>query len=202
MGRKGLLLLLLLASCARYGVESPRLPNRKEPEVVVRQNYLTVYRRLKRHLERRKIPFKVHWNNAKALVDLEMTWMKDQSVSHFYIQRGQRTPHLAHWKGVWRIQQITSRKARVRLETMELIFLGPTTSAPPHHLIDGQWVEIDDKNWRSRLELRRFWLGNYSTRTLPRSLAQLESPTVEFPPLIQDDFRDLTLQNQPRPAAF
>ena len=77
MGRKGLLLLLLLASCARYGVESPRLPNRKEPEVVVRQNYLTVYRRLKRHLERRKIPFKVHWNNAKALVDLCLLYTSD-----------------------------------------------------------------------------------------------------------------------------
>lgn len=134
--------------------------------------------------------------------DFELDWVRDSSLEYFYILSGTRTPHLSHWKAVWRVSEDGPRRSKLRVEIMELIYMGPRDEAGAEPSLNGQWVAAPDSRLRNWIELRRFFTETYPGKPLPRELALIQVPSISGAPLSLQEFRPVKLHRSARPSPF
>jgi len=197
-----ILIFSVTAACTRYGVhnDSARqypvseitLPSSREELAGQIQNFLKS-RGFKPHVER---------HQTASVTDLELDWVRESSLEYFYILSGSRTPHLSHWKAVWRITDEGPRKTNIRIEIMELLYMGPQDEAGPTPSLNGQWVEAPDSHLRGWIELRRFFTETFPRQSLPKELTLIQVPSLEMPPLSLQEYRPLKSHQSSRPSPF
>ncbi len=191
-----------LTSCARYGVKNDSARQYPTAQIVVSQSREEAVQTLQSFLRKRGFRPRIERLRLPDTTDLELDWVRDSSLEYFYILSGKRTPHLSHWKAVWRVTQLGPRRSRLQVETMELLYLGPQDSAGPTPTLDGQWVEAPDTHLRGWLELRRYFVETFPRQTLPPELASIAIPSLQSPPLSLQDFRPVKRHRSARPSSF
>jgi len=191
-----------LSSCAKYAIKNDELSASYVKSVTFPLHFNQTRSAILDLLSQRGQKFKEHIKRNGSSIDIEMEWIRDSSLSYFYLQRGQRVPHLVHWKGVWKIYKVTNFQTNVGLDMMELAYLGPQEKAPAAPRIDGQWAESKDNNLRAALEIRRLWTSTIPHQDLPPALGQIQVPDLNFPPLSLKEHREAKIHRASRPTAF
>lgn len=195
-------IISLVPSCARYGMRNDESRQYSKAQITLHSPVGFVEEKLRRFLSERGLLPKMHRSYSGSQVDVECSWIRDTSLDLFYIIAGTRKPHLVHWKAVWRLEPQDARHTRVSLKIMELLYMGAQEDAGATPALNGQWVEAPETHLRDWLELRRFYVETYPSKSLPNEMAILKVPSLDFPPLWLQDTKHPDSQRTPRPFSF
>jgi hypothetical protein len=176
------LILLWLGACSRYGILIDGSQQKPARGFVIDRNFAQVSKDLSAWLRKRGVLLATHDAAATNSVFFEQDWVRDSSLRYYYLDFDTRVRHLTHWKGVWRLRAQGPGRTELRMDLLELVFLGPANEAGRLHRMDGQWFESPRDNVRVALEMRRFWQAHYPNLRLPDGLAQIEVPRLTGPP--------------------
>lgn len=204
--RELLVTLLVTTGCTKYGVPlpppepEPAVPAQvtltQSPELVekVLRGYLALRGRLESETERRSLP------NGRTEIRFTQPWIRDTSLLYYSLEFDRRARHAVAWKGEWRLSGMPGGSSTLRLDILEVLYLGPARLAGGEPRLNSSWFETDADALRPGLELRRF-LNDFFPNDVPKYLAVLSVPSLAGPPKGKDL---LTPAWQPlkRPRAF
>lgn len=181
--------LFLCGACSKYGIRlSDGEMNERRPIPAVIEIDLplpTVTASLKNYLVSRNRFASVYSppENPESEVRLQQPWVRDTSLRYYTLEFDTRRRHTVDWKALWTLKRLDAHRTEIRLDIVEVLFMGPPLEAGPGPLLNGQWFETERDSLRARLELRRFWNQKFPGRPLPATLGQIAVPSIEASPL-------------------
>jgi len=192
----------MASACTRYGVHNDSVRQLPPAQITLNASREEIAELLMPFLRKRGYAPKMTRLRIGGSTDFELDWVRDSSLEYFYILSGTRLPHLVHWKAVWRVSELGPQRSTLRVETMELVYMGPREEAGPAPLLDGQWFEAPVSHLRGWIEVRRFFTETFPRLALPRELSLIQTPQLNSPPLSLRDYRPVKLHQSSRSSSF
>jgi hypothetical protein len=173
-----------LASCSRYGVPISEDPPASPIVLHVPENFETTRRRVYQYLKSRdRVESVFTPTDVPGEIRLNQPWVRDTSLRYMELEYDARQRHIVEWKGQWILKSVSESITEVRLNILELLFLGPAREASPRPTPNADWFETGADGLRAALELRRFWAETYPALPLPKALANVQVPALDGPPV-------------------
>ncbi len=188
-GIRALLSVILMtqcASCTKYGLLIPEeAPDPlQKPSIQVSEAFPVVTEKIRQYLkEREKLESIFVPASSGEEIRFTQPWVRDSSLRYYVLEFDRRERHVVEWKAQWIISSRGPLLTEIRLEVLEVMFMGPPRRAGPGPTLNNQWFELEQDPLRANLELRRFWKQSYPNSALPSTLANIKVPSLKAEPL-------------------
>lgn len=180
-------------ACSKYGLlipEEATVNHLQQPVIQIADTFPNVTTKLRQYLQKRERLESVFTPPPPVTEELRYNqpWIRDTSLQYYALIFDHRERHIVEWKGQWRIKGLSSLQTELRLDILEVIFMGPPKMAGPGPNLDNQWFETERDPLRAMIELRRFWMEAYPDRVLPPALTKITTPALNGKPQGADVF--------------